>query len=281
MKKRLLMLTLAGCLMATTALPCMAKASETQDDSLSALLGELADQLGELTKDVDVDAIKQSVDEQLSQAEGEIRQAYDEVKDILKEKADTIDLSEVGQLLGSLLGNGGGELTDEEIEDLLADPTGPVIEEYLQEKNADSLEQGDITLFSYEARMEKTKDDGTALCLATFLQMNYKADGKDLVLVGSARDTMLYTFETAEDGTVSIREAKATEDGENYTASLEALCKEYGTTLEAYEGILGYSDFMDTLTLFGYLKDHPEYERIEYMGELYTLEEMDQLVEEA
>jgi len=279
MKKRLLMLTLAGCLMATTAFPCMAKASETQDDSLSALLGELADQIGELTKDVDVDALMQNVEEQLSQAEGEVRQAYDEIKDIIKEKADTIDLSEVGQLLGSLLGNGGEELTDEEIADLMADPTGPVIEAYLQEKNADSLEQGDITLFSYEARMEKTKDDGTTLSLITFLQMNYKADGKDLVLVGSARDTMLFTFDTAEDGSVSIREAKATEDGENYTSSLEALCKEYGTTLEDYEGVLEFSDLMDTLTLLGCLKDHPEYERIEYMGELHTLEEMDQIVE--
>ena len=168
------MLTLAGCLMATTALPCMAKASETQDDSLSALLGELADQLDELTKDVDVDAIKQSVNEQLSQAEGEIKQAYDEVKEIIKEKADTIDLSDVGQLLGSLFGNGGEELTDEEIETLFADPTGPVIEAYLQEKNADSLEQGDITLFSYEARMEHDNDDGTSAALATFLQMNFK-----------------------------------------------------------------------------------------------------------
>ena len=279
MKKRMIMLTLAGCLMATTALPCMAKASETQDDSLSALLGELADQLGELTKDVDVDAIKQSVEEQLTQAEGEIRQAYDEVKEIIKEKADNIDLSEVSRILGSLFGNGNEELTDEEIEDFFADPTGPVIEAYLQEKNADSLEQGDITLFSHEARMEKTKDDGTTLNLVSFLQMNFKADGKDLVLVGSARDTMLFALDTAEDGTVSIREAKAAEDGENYTASLEALCEEYGTTLENYEAVLEYTDLMDTLTLFGCLKDHPEYERIEYMGELHTLEEMDQLVE--
>ena len=142
--------------------------------------------------------------------------------------------------MGSIFGNGGEELTDEEIEDLMADPTGPVIEAYLQEKNADSLEQGDITLFSYEARMEHDNDDGTSATLATFLQMNYNAEDKDLVLVGSARDTMLYTFDTAEDGTVSIREAKAAKDGENYTASLEALCEEYGTTLEAYEGILEY-----------------------------------------
>jgi len=90
---------------------------------------------------------------------------------------------------------------------------------------------------------------------------------------------MLFTFDTAEDGSVSIREAKATEDGENYTSSLEALCKEYGTTLEDYEGVLEFSDLMDTLTLLGCLKDHPEYERIEYMGELHTLEEMDQIVE--
>ena len=102
-------------------------------------------------------------------------------------------------------------------------------------------------------------------------------DMDSLKQLGSARDTMLFTLETTEDGTLFVKDVKGTEDGENYAASLEALCEAYGTTSDDYEYLLILSEFDDVFDLVQYLDEHPEYERIEYMGELHTRDELNQI----
>ena len=278
MNKTMVMLALTGCVTAATVFPGMVLAGETNESSLSGTLKELASLIA--PENVDVDKMLQVVEKQLGEADSELHQVVDEIKEVAGSEGESFDLSELGQILGSLFMQDDDEWTEEEMEDLFADPTRPVIDAYILDKNASLLEQGDIQLIALEVKMEHETDDGSRQSLCTLLQMNYKAEGTDLLLAGSARDTGLFTIETAEDGTMSVTDAVFTEDGENYSSSLEAICEAYGTTADHYNKLTFLTEFDDVCTLKECLEEHPEYERIEYMGELYTLEEMEQISSE-
>ena len=278
MKKRMISTTLAGCLAAAVFSTGVVQAGDAVRFSLPPELGNLA---SSILEEVDVDAMMQTLEDQLNDADSELNQVVDQIKEAVGDAEESIDMDSLEQLLGSLFMSESGEpLTDEEIEDLMTDHTRPVIEAYLAEKNATVLEAGDAQVFTQEAKMEHETEDGAVLALCTYLQRNYKAEGKDLKQLGSARDTMLFTLETAEDGTLFVKDVKGTEDGENYAASLEALCEAYGTTSDDYEYLLILSEFDDVFDLVQYLDEHPEYERIEYMGELHTRDELNQISDE-
>ena len=206
---------------------------------------------------------------------------------IPEDKKDELDQA-VMQLLGKLVGDAGLEGMDdlfamedetEDSESIDFDYTAwqNTTDEYATEVFNQILEPGDEQiLFSFGF----TKADGLYAeteILGSYGLANYTADGADLKMKNYAGKILLIYIEKNEDGTYTVTGAEQTEDGDGYEASLAALCEKYGISVESVQGSLESKDWLDTLSLIAFMNSHPQYERIEYQGELKTLEEIDKI----
>ena len=207
---------------------------------------------------------------------------------IPEESKDKLDQAAM-QVLGKLVGDAGLEdmigglfamednTEDSETMDFDYTAWRDASDAYAAELFNQILEPGDEQiLFTFGF----TKEDGLYAeteILGFYGLANYIADGADLKMKNYAGNMLLMTIEKNEDGTYTVTGAEQTEDGEGYAASFAALCGKYGVSVETVQASLESKDWLDTLSLIAFMDGHPQYERIEYQGELKTLEEINKI----
>ena len=147
---------------------------------------------------------------------------------------------------------------------------------YLIEEYGELLEKGDEQIAAVSAVIivgDGEKDQE----LGYFSLTSYTADGKDLKQAGYAGRPELLTFTRQEDGSFRVTGAAVAEEGEKQEDSLRKICDAYGIPFDSYLPRLLWKDYDEVSVLRDFLKEHPEYERMEYRGEMKTLEELEKI----
>ena len=148
------------------------------------------------------------------------------------------------------------------------------IEDYLSEEYSKSLEQGDVQIYSIHDVWNMSDDADPNLLFGYLALSNYKADGKGLKLMNYAGNVELLTIEKQDDGSFKVVNAIVADDGTDQAESIQKMCDIFGVTYEEYADTMLWSDYDQLAMLYDYLNEHSEYETIEYMGEMLTLEEL-------
>ena len=204
---------------------------------------------------------------------------------------NNLNLEEIGTLIEGLAGS---MVTDETEADYDFDDMdlGPLFEyseqiqaaaeKYVLEANADSFEETDLNFFVPMLVEAKEEDDGTIKVLGDFWQFNYNIDNDTLVESSGGSMPALLTMEKAEDGSLSVTEGRAAQDGEGNWADIESFCEEVGTTTDQYLSCTDETSreiSFDSLIL-DYIEQHPEITKVEVSGEVLTSEELEKDMDE-
>ena len=272
-----------------------------EDGAVSSLLGdtELISSLfsedgalaGILPEDVDINGVLQSVSSELEDVNSTLPQGIQSIAEMAADEDGSVDWEKVGGtaeelidlLAGGLsLGTGSAD-TEESEEDLDAfiaelmipyEKADAVMFDYVAERNAGVMDAGDVQIFSKKTGYLGDIEQDEVKVLADFTQVNFTIDGDQMNMVSAATDTLLLTLTRGEDGNFTVTDEKHAEDGENYEASLEALCEEVGIPVDDFYtgGVLGAYNDADALAK--YLEEHPEIATAEFQGEQMTAEEL-------
>lgn len=73
-------------------------------------------------------------------------------------------------------------------------------------------------------------------------------------------------FDRDEELNFTVTEIVPAEEGENYSASIDALCERLGTVRESFDNAINPDEitWAETYDKYELLEAHPEYERMEY-----------------
>ena len=278
---------LAGVLMAALSASAVfageADTGETEG-TLSELLESLFGEDGAVTEILpekeQIQEITGTIKEKLGEAGSEIGTVLGEVMEQAKSDPGSLNLDTLkeygGELLGMLIGGGTDDVSLDEMFRIY-DSLKETEEEYMAERNAGLMEQGDVRIFTNTRFHEDEYEQDEIKVLTCFQQNEYNLnDENQLLFVSSARDIVLFTHQKDEEGNYPVKDAAFAEDSEDYMPSLEAFCEEVGepfgdgilTTLQLHEAMVVYD-------LHTYLEEHPDIEGIEYDGEIRTAEELD------
>ena len=265
-------------------------------DKLSGLLGGLKDKLGGLTKN--------GTDETTTTETGESSGDMSSLTSLLGglgessgetgatgETSDADILSLLGGLLGGSEGEGEGTedidldsflesfKLSEEYQEYVA--RYAAIQEHLNLEHAEGLPAGDEQVMSLSEIYDSNVPDNPDVIFGLFTLMNYKKseDGKELKALNSAGSVEILTLEKQEDGTFRVLEAATARD-EDFEADLKVLCETYGTTTASYEEAKKWQIFDLVADLYSFMAGHPEYEKIEFQGEMLSAEDLDKMMEQ-
>ena len=149
---------------------------------------------------------------------------------------------------------------------------------YLNEEYA-ALEKGDVQIVTWSPMLNFDNEDPN-FELGYYSLSNFAADGADLKLVSYAGNMELLTYAPQEDGTFKVVEAIPAEEGDGFEDSVRSLCDAFGVPFDDYIEHKNHGiDFDEIWELLTFLEENPEYERIEYNGELLNAEELDALAD--
>ena len=204
-------------------------------------------------------------------------------------QSEGIGDEELYSLLGMLFGEGEGDNEDFDLDSFLeAYRSSPEYLEYLGRLDAltvhlneeyATLEKGDVQIVTWSPILNFENEDPN-FELGYYSVSNFVADGVNLKLVSYGGNMELLTYAPQEDGTFMIVEAIAAEEGEGFEDSVRSMCDAFGVPFEDYiEHKNSGIDFDEMWDLLTFLEENPEYERIEYKGELLTAEELDALTD--
>ena len=155
------------------------------------------------------------------------------------------------------------------------------IQEHLNLEHAEGLPAGDEQVMSLSEIYDSNVPDNPDVVFGLFTLMNYKKseDGKELKALNSAGSVEILTLEKQEDGTFRVLEAATARD-EDFEADLKVLCETYGTTTATYEEAKKWQIFDLVADLYSFMANHPEYEKIEFQGEMLSAEDLDKKMEQ-
>ena len=201
--------------------------------------------------------------------------ALGQVTGMITNEDGGINLDSVLSLLGTLGGGFGGNSYITEIENEKA-----AVDAYYLEKYQDQIAEGDVPIVYNTGAINY--DIGPAKTIVYLRLVVYTPDGADLKQKFYADSVELLSFDVDENLNYTLAEAKAAEPGDNLEANITALCEELGIT---YDDFYLYYDPIEIAWGWSYhleefLEANPEYERIEYEGELKTLDEIVQISNE-
>ena len=252
-------------------------AEEEAGGLMDMLFGENGVISGIIPEDIDVGEAMNTLGEQLKDTGSTFYQTVEGALEMYTNEDGTFDLQKVAETVQGMYGSfSGDEATEEDIEALLSryDELDDVMKEYLFEYNAQFMDPADVQIYSKQVAYMDDIDLDEIKVLADFCQMNYTIEDDQMILASGASEPHLFTIERAEDGTLAVVDEKHTEDGEGYTASLEALCGEVGITLDDYDASMVFGACNDVDALVEYMEEHPEITGAEYMGEIKTIDEL-------
>lgn len=259
---------------------------------LSSLKDLLKNKLSEAMDSAKLSEILHSVAGRVSGALSSVSGKNSGILKLLKEGLSREGGPELEALMGALFGSGSEELSDEEWEKMLEDyynspeyqdvlTREAAIQEYILNEYRDTLEAGDVQFICIGSGLDDVKENGTYQYLRNLSLTNYTADGANLRMKNYAGNAELLYLAKQEDGTYQVIEAIQAEDGENYASSIAAMSEKYGASLDTVNINLGEKEWAETFDLACFLREHPEYEKVEYQGELRTAEELDVIADAA
>ena len=260
-------------------------------EAINGLFGEGGALSGVLPENVDVSGVLQSVNEQLEDPDSTLNQGINNFTEMAKGEDGAVDWGKVGssveELIGLFAGGGmsGESVGEEETEGedfetwyenimLLYGNADAAMYDYIAEKNADVMDAGDAQIFSKRAGYMSDIEQDEVKILGDFTQVNYSVDGDQMKMTSAATDTLLLTLTKNEDGTFAVTDEKQAADGEEYDASLEALCQEVGIPVDDFYASTMLGAYNDADALAEYLDEHPEIAAAEFQGEQLTAEEL-------
>ena len=271
------------------------EASPEQEDmyaeAVKSLFGAGGPLFGVLPEGTNIDEMVGTSREQMGQADQEIRQVLDEVAE--KAQNDSIDpnvqqdtLEEYAEaLLERILGSADFEKDDPlpfaSLDEYLEvyDGIKNLEDDYIRERNAGSMEAGDVQIVASNSLADEEIDEDQARRLACVIQNNYRMDEENqLRLVSSSEDVVLFTHQKDQDGNYLVTDAEFAEKGENYDSSIQALNLKMDDPSDELQEDLEASRIMVAYDLKKYLEEHPEVKGIEFEGEIRTAEELDEIM---
>ncbi len=271
------------------------EASPEQEDmyaeAVKSLFGAGGPLFGVLPEGTNIDEMVGTSREQMGQADQEIRQVLDEVAE--KAQNDSIDpnvqqdtLEEYAEaLLERILGSADFEKDDPlpfaSLDEYLEvyDGIKNLEDDYIRERNAGSMEAGDVQIVASNSLADEEIDEDQARRLACVIQNNYRMDEENqLRLVSSSEDVVLFTHQKDQDGNYLVTDAEFAEKGENYESSIQALNLKMDDPSDELQEDLEASRIMVAYDLKEYLEEHPEVKGIEFEGEIRTAEELDEIM---
>ena len=271
------------------------EASPEQEDmyaeAVKSLFGAGGPLFGVLPEGTNIDEMVGTSREQMGQADQEIRQVLDEVAE--KAQNDSIDpnvqqdtLEEYAEaLLERILGSADFEKDDPlpfaSLDEYLEvyDGIKNLEDDYIRERNAGSMEAGDVQIVASNSLADEEIDEDQARRLACVIQNNYRMDEENqLRLVSSSEDVVLFTHQKDQDGNYIVTDAEFAEKGENYESSIQALNLKMDDPSDELQEDLEASRIMVAYDLKKYLEEHPEVKGIEFEGEIRTAEELDEIM---
>ena len=268
-----------------------ASATEEASPEQEDLFGAGGPLFGVLPEGTNIDEMVGTSREQMGQADQEIRQVLDEVAE--KAQNDSIDpnvqqdtLEEYAEaLLERILGSADFEKDDPlpfaSLDEYLEvyDGIKNLEDDYIRERNAGSMEAGDVQIVASNSLADEEIDEDQARRLACVIQNNYRMDEENqLRLVSSSEDVVLFTHQKDQDGNYLVTDAEFAEKGENYDSSIQALNLKMDDPSDELQEDLEASRIMVAYDLKEYLEEHPEVKGIEFEGEIRTAEELDEIM---
>ena len=304
MRRRMMILAGVLAMTASAAMPVQAEETEPAGEEsgiLEAILGDdgIVDQLfgeggpleGELPEGTDIDGMRNTLKEQLGEADSEFSQLAESILEKAKEKYGSDDLESLKEIvtpvLEQLLGDGAdlGELEDLgniDLEKLLAqgEMARELASDYIMEKNADILESGDVQIVDVSNVYEEMGLSEEFPYLTYVLQYNYTEDEEhQLHYLCGSEDLLLMTIHEEEDGSLTSLDAQVVEE-EDDEAFLQDFCENADKTPEECRESIEFAKAYFPYTLAEYLEEHPEYTAAEYNGEMHTAEELKDIATE-
>ncbi len=264
MYKKVLAILLAGAMVLPTALPVMAAGSEAAAAESEAVEAEADDSVTAIGDDADV---KEALESGLA--------------DRVQDEEGTFDPDKRTELMGTLFGpdevkeNPDYEHGTEE-EDAFFNALNAAIDQHLVEEMAESLEAGDETVISRTIADLDFLEDGTIRLLGYFSVTNFDKDKdcpEDLLVKNFAGQPELMSV-AGKDGAFAVADFVTAEDGEDYADSVRAMCRDTDLDPADFYETLALSDVNYLTDLYLFMEAHPEYDHIEYMGEMLTMEEL-------
>ena len=259
-------------------------------EAINGLFEEDGPLAGVLPEDIDVNGVLENIDSQLQDANSTLNQGISSVVEMVQGEDGSIDWEKAGSSVEELIDLfAGGAKFDEEVDgdsddfDMDAfmaefmvpyDKADEAIFAYIAEKNADVIDAGDAQIFSKMTGYMDDPEQDEVKVLGDFTQVNYAIDGEQMNMVGAATDTLLLTLARNEDGSYTVVDEKHAEDGEGYSASVEALCEEVNTSMDDFYTSCLFGAYNDAEELAKYLEEHPEIKTAEFQGQQMTAEEL-------
>ena len=205
-------------------------------------------------------------------------EALDNLMQMITDENGELDLSAVFGLL-SMFGIGG----DSETADTENNESGSYItalrnrdavtEARLLEEYSDMIGEGDVPLITI---FTITNDEENIDTLLGYFEVTaYTLDGANLKYKDSVSDIAYFVYNMDEDLNFEITEMVVARDDE----TINTLCGRHGIDRETFDRRTSKEklDFFRTFDMVLFLENHPEYEQIEYNGEMYTKDELDAL----
>ena len=126
-------------------------------------------------------------------------------------------------------------------------------------------------------------DDDTLRVLGNFVIMNFDADPDcpdDLVVKNGEGRIELLTLAQNEGGTYEVTDCVGEEEGEGFSDSIKKMCEEIGIDADSFYESLALNNLLYVCNLHDFMEAHPEYDHIEYIGEMKTLDDIHEIIKE-
>ena len=259
------------------------------------LFGEDGIITGALPEGTDLNEIASTFSEQF----GALKTQGQKVLEYIREKAQdnggsfqfdgstTRELKDIaGGLFGALTGRfGSGDIDFSELDALMEkyEALAAAEDDFILAVNSEIMETGDVQLLSTYP-LGNNDDDlaGEEVKTLTYASVtNYTEDGTVLRIQSGGDSPILFTLVwNEESGTYTVKDAKETTEGEEFTASLQAMCDEVGADFNEALLDIEYAKAFHIGDMAEFLKDHPEYDGMEFQGEIKTADELEQIENE-
>ena len=176
----------------------------------------------------------------------------------------SLDFSNLGKMIEEV-----GQVYDQ-------DALAIAVKDAILKANEDNYAPSEVSIPYYIdcATYTPETDENLVNILGDFWQENYDVEDGNLKFASGGEFVGVMTLEKQEDGTYVCKEIRLAAEGEDQAADLEAFCKEMGISTDDYFASVSLKDLVSLFEISEYIKDHPEYEKIEYLGELKSYDEL-------
>ena len=216
--------------------------------------------------------------------------ALEAVGELDLESVEGLAKGGASSLIAELLGGDGGndERGEEESEDFDVD-TFMAFYERLEAMNEaekgfyemDSVgnpNRGDVRIVSVGGIKFDGELDGELFKrLVRISRFEYDVDDSVLRLVDERDDYVLFEHAFDEDGNCEVVDARFVEVGEDF----DAFCLELGISPDEGRENAEFARYAEVADIAEYLENHPEFDGVEYDGEVRTAAELDEIVDAA